>query len=129
MSQSITVSHCSLYGVPRAGINIGDGTWVVTSSNTAMFSILCSNRDHGAFNSWGRDRWWAWKAPTPPNCCSIRIPRAAYARCHVSHTLIRNDGLRAWLDIDLDDGSTNFHIVEILLMRWYQATRRISPRS
>ena len=27
MSQGITVRHCSIYDVPRAGINIGDGCW------------------------------------------------------------------------------------------------------
>ncbi len=27
MAQDITVRHCSIYDVPRAGINIGDGCW------------------------------------------------------------------------------------------------------
>jgi hypothetical protein len=27
MSQDITVRHCSIYGVPRAGSNISEGTW------------------------------------------------------------------------------------------------------
>ena len=27
MSQDITVRHCSIYDVPRAGINISEGTW------------------------------------------------------------------------------------------------------
>ena len=27
MSRDITVRHCSIYEVPRAGINIGDGCW------------------------------------------------------------------------------------------------------
>ena len=27
LAQNITVRHCSIYDVPRAGINIGDGCW------------------------------------------------------------------------------------------------------
>src|SRR5207244_3132474 len=27
MAEEITVSHCSIYDVPRAGINVGDGCW------------------------------------------------------------------------------------------------------
>jgi hypothetical protein len=27
LAQSITVRHCSIYDMPRAGINIGDGSW------------------------------------------------------------------------------------------------------
>ena len=59
MSQSITVRHCSIYDVPRAGINIGDGCWgghVIEFCD--VFDTVKETGDHGSFNSWGRDRYW-----------------------------------------------------------------------
>ena len=62
MSQGITVRRCSLYDVPRAGINIGDGCWgghVIEFCD--IFDTVKETGDHGSFNSWGRDRYWGLK--------------------------------------------------------------------
>ena len=59
MAASITVSHCSIYDMPRAGINIGDGCWgghVIEFCD--VFDTVKETGDHGSFNSWGRDRYW-----------------------------------------------------------------------
>jgi hypothetical protein len=59
MAQDITVRHCSIYDVPRAGINIGDGCWgghVIEFCD--IFDTVKETGDHGSFNSWGRDRYW-----------------------------------------------------------------------
>ena len=59
MAQGITVRHCSIYDVPRAGINIGDGCWgghVIEYCD--VFDTVLETGDHGSFNSWGRDRYW-----------------------------------------------------------------------
>lgn len=59
MAARITVDHNSIYRVPRAGINIGDGTWGghrITHND--VFDTVLQTGDHGAFNSWGRDRYW-----------------------------------------------------------------------
>ena len=59
MSESITVSHASIYDCPRAGINIGDGCWgghVIEYCD--VFDTVKETGDHGSFNSWGRDRYW-----------------------------------------------------------------------
>ncbi len=59
MAQGITVRHCSIYDVPRAGINIGDGCWgghVIEFCD--IFDTVKETGDHGSFNSWGRDRFW-----------------------------------------------------------------------
>ena len=59
MAQGITVRHCSIYDVPRAGINIGDGCWgghVIEFCD--VFDTVQETGDHGTFNSWGRDRFW-----------------------------------------------------------------------
>ena len=59
MAQGITIRHCSIYDVPRAGINIGDGCWgghVIEFCD--VFDTVKETGDHGSFNSWGRDRYW-----------------------------------------------------------------------
>ena len=63
VSSRITVSHCSIYDVPRAGINIGDGCWGghVTRSTATCSTQIKETGDHGSFNSWGRDRYWGLK--------------------------------------------------------------------
>ena len=59
MAMSITVRHCSIYDVPRAGINIGDGCWGGhTIEYCDVFDTVKETGDHGSFNSWGRDRFW-----------------------------------------------------------------------
>lgn len=58
MSQRIRVSHCSIYDVPRAGININEGTFgghVIEFCD--VFNTVLETGDHGSFNSWGRDRF------------------------------------------------------------------------
>ena len=119
MSQSITVSHCSLYGVPRAGINIGDGTWGGHSIEYCdVFDTVLETNDHGAFNSWGRDRWWRLQGADPDKLLLepkfIALPTLD---AMLPNTLIRTRWAceHGW-DIDLDDGSTNYHIVENLCL-------------
>ena len=119
MSQSITVSHCSLYGVPRAGINIGDGTWgghVIEYCD--VFDTVLETNDHGAFNSWGRDRWWRLEGADPDKLLlDPKFSALPSLDAMLPNTLIRNRWAceHGW-DIDLDDGSTNFHIVENLCL-------------
>src|SRR6266446_1095407 len=62
ISKLITVRHCSIYDVPRAGINIGDGCWGGHHiDHCDVFDTVKETGDHGSFNSWGRDRWWGVK--------------------------------------------------------------------
>jgi hypothetical protein len=59
LAARITVRHCSIYDVPAAGINIGDGCWgghVIEFCD--VFDTVRETGDHGSFNSWGRDRFW-----------------------------------------------------------------------
>ena len=54
LAQNITVRHCSIYDMPRAGINIGDGCWgghVIEFCD--VFDTVKETGDHGSFNSWG----------------------------------------------------------------------------
>jgi hypothetical protein len=109
MCSGITISHNTIYNVPRAGINICDGTWgghVIEFND--VFNTVLETGDHGAFNSWGRDRYWF---PVRERMDSIVLSNPKLARSDaVKTTILRNNRMRCdrgW-DIDLDDGSTNY---------------------
>jgi hypothetical protein len=111
MAEEITVSHCSIYDVPRAGINIGDGCWgghVIEHCD--VFDTVRETGDHGSFNSWGRDRYWLPEI-TAVNQLVAKNPDLPLLDCR-KPIVLRNNRWRCdhgW-DIDLDDGSTNFVI-------------------
>jgi len=119
LAQDITVRHCSIYDVPRAGINIGDGCWgghVIEFCD--VFDTVKETGDHGSFNSWGRDRFWhltdldlnddqTWEAHKDLPLLDV-----------VETITLRNNRWRCdhgW-DIDLDDGSSNYHVVNNLCL-------------
>ncbi|PNW28409.1 PDZ domain-containing protein [Formosa algae] len=117
MAMDITVSHNSIYDVPRAGINIGDGTWGghVLEHND-VFNTVLETSDHGSFNSWGRDRFWLPKRQLMDSI-TMEIPDM-YTWDAVKTTIIRNNRFRCdhgW-DVDLDDGSSNYHIYNNLML-------------
>jgi hypothetical protein len=117
LAQGITVRHCSIYDMPRAGINIGDGCWgghVVEFCD--VFDTVKETGDHGSFNSWGRDRYWrpnidevnAWVKQEP------ELPKLDA----VKPNILRNNRWRCdhgW-DIDLDDGSSYYIITNNLCL-------------
>jgi hypothetical protein len=118
MSMSITVRHLSIYDVPRAGINIGDGCWGGHRiEHCDVFDTVKETGDHGSFNSWARDRWWGVKGvdldtvvdgpyKNLPVLDAILPITLANSRWRCDH---------GW-DIDLDDGSTNYHITNNLCL-------------
>jgi hypothetical protein len=111
LSMGITIRHCSIYDLPRSGINIGDGCWgghVIEFCD--VFDTVKETGDHGSFNSWGRDRYWrpninevnAWvrEVPELPKLDAVKPNVIANSRWRCDH---------GW-DIDLDDGSS-FYII------------------
>ena len=118
MAQSITVRHCSIYDVPRAGINIGDGCWgghLVEYCD--IFDTVKETGDHGSFNSWGRDRYWGLKDVDLNRIMSADL-RDLPLLDMVKPTVLRFNRWRCdhgW-DIDLDDGSSNYHIYNNLCL-------------
>lgn len=112
MAQGITVRHCSLYDVPRAGINIGDGCWgghVIEFCD--IFDTVKETGDHGSFNSWGRDRYWGLKG-IDLNTVTMGEHKNLPLLDVVKPIILRNNRWRCdhgW-DIDLDDGSSNYEI-------------------
>jgi len=117
MSHKITVRHCSIYDVPRAGINISEGTFgghII--ENCDVFNTVLETGDHGSFNSWGRDRFWT------PNiqetAVEIDMNSELYKLDMLDSNVIRNS---RWLcdhgwDIDLDDGSSWYRIYNNVLL-------------
>ena len=118
LAQNITVRHCSIYDLPRAGINIGDGCWgghLVEFCD--IFDTVKETGDHGSFNSWGRDRFWrpnidevnAWvqQAPDLPRLDAVKPIVLNNNRWRCDH---------GW-DIDLDDGSSFYIITNNLCLR------------
>jgi hypothetical protein len=117
MCKAITVSHNSIYDVPRAGINISEGTWgghIIEYND--VFETVKETGDHGSFNSWGRDRYWH-PDRDEMNGIAAKVPSIILADA-TSTTIIRNNRFRCdrgW-DIDLDDGSSNYHIYNNLCL-------------
>ncbi|GAB1451010.1 PDZ domain-containing protein [Draconibacterium sp.] len=117
VSHKITVAYCSIYDVPRAGINISEGTFgghVIEYCD--VFNTVLETGDHGSFNSWGRDRFWT------PEIAETDIevqkqPGLPFLDMLEPNT-IRNSRWRCdhgW-DIDLDDGSTWYQIYNNVLL-------------
>lgn len=117
MCQAINVSHNTIYDVPRAGINVSEGTWgghVIEHND--VFDTVKESGDHGSFNSWGRDRYWH---PDKKTLDSIVATNFDLALLDVVKPItLRNNRFRCdhgW-DIDLDDGSSNYLIYENLCL-------------
>lgn len=118
MAQDITVRHCSIYDVPRAGINIGDGCWgghVIEFCD--IFDTVQETGDHGSYNSWGRDRYWGLRGIDLNTAIANGHPDLPRLDA-VKPIILRNNRWRCdhgW-DIDLDDGSSNYHIYNNLCL-------------
>jgi hypothetical protein len=120
-SESNIISHNEIHHMPRAGICINDGTWGghIIEFNKVYDTCLESG-DHGPFNSWGRDRYYCLNHSHGPDFPYHEAgPVKDDAR---STTIIRNNyfsnetGNGTW-GIDLDDGTSNYHIYSNLCVR------------
>lgn len=117
MSTYITLSHNSIYNVPRAGINIGEGAWGghLLEFND-VFNTVLETGDHGSFNSWGRDRFWG--IPKEKTDERVEKDRSIIMLDMLAPNVIRNNRFRCdhgW-DIDLDDGSSYYEIYNNLCL-------------
>jgi len=119
-AKRITVAHNLIYNMPRAGICIGDGTWGghIIEDNE-LYNCVRETSDHGPINSWGREGYW----------CRTQAHNKEFAFPHQAGnvkefaeetTIIRHNYIHdvaktyQWGDylqaIDLDDGTSNFHV-------------------
>jgi len=132
MAENITISHNTVYHVPRSGITINDGCWGghLLEYND-VFDTVIETGDHGPFNSWGRDRYWLTRHHgtkpyrQPTEFAGENVPQEEArdrSRLDVrTPIVIRNN--RWWhgsdshtWGIDLDDGSTNYHVYNNLCL-------------
>lgn len=117
MCQDIAVSHNTIYDVPRAGINVSEGTWgghVIEYND--VFNTVKESGDHGSFNSWGRDRFWHPDKKTLDSIVETNFDLTMLDV--VKPVILRNNRMRCdhgW-DIDLDDGSSNYQIYNNLCL-------------
>ncbi|MCY3021316.1 MAG: PDZ domain-containing protein [Planctomycetota bacterium] len=116
MSRRIKVSHNSIYRMPQAGICVADGCWgghVIEYND--VFDCVRETSDRGPFISWGRDRFYSGTAQDGKAVAQKPdFPKLDA----VETTVIRNNrfGGNGW-DIDLDDGSSNYHVRNNLCLR------------
>lgn len=117
MAAFITVAHNSIYNCPRAGINISEGAWgghIIEFND--IFNTVLETSDHGSFNSWGRDRFWM--VANEKTEARVEANRSIIMLDFLAPTIIRNNRMRCdhgW-DIDLDDGSSYYHIYNNLCL-------------
>lgn len=117
MAARIDVDHNTFFRLPRAAINVGDGTWGGhrITHNDAFETVLESG-DHGSFNSWGRDRWWQPDRAEMDR--RVADHRELITLDPLAPIVIRRNRFRCdhgW-DIDLDDGASNYIIEQNLLL-------------
>jgi hypothetical protein len=117
MAARIAIVHNSIYQVPRAGINVGDGTWgghQITDND--VFDTVLETGDHGAFNSWGRDRYWH---PDRTEMDGRMAAEPSLATLDAIEPIVmRRNRFKCdhgW-DVDLDDGASNYIIEENLML-------------
>lgn len=118
MAMEISVRDASIYDCARAGINISEGTWGGhLIERCDVFDTVLETHDHGAFNSWGRDRFWRSDHHGMPQKAVDADPSLPFIDA-MKVTVIRDSRWRCdhgW-DIDLDDGSSNYDIYNNLML-------------
>jgi len=119
-AKRITVAHNHIYNMPRAGICIGDGTWgghLIEFND--VHNCVRETWDHGPFNSWGREGYWCLTHSHGEKSFTFPHPPGKVKVWAMEPVIIRNNywhGNVGYLDggyrqgIDIDDGSSNFHI-------------------
>ncbi|SIO51361.1 PDZ domain-containing protein [Chitinophaga niabensis] len=111
MAMNIKVAWNTIHNVPRAGINVNEGTWgghIIEHND--VYNTVLETGDHGAFNSWGRDRFWHPNRRVMDSATTANIGLVTLDA--ITQTVIRHNRFRCdhgW-DIDLDDGSSNYRI-------------------
>lgn len=106
-SMNITISHCTIYRIPRAGVTFNDGTWGGhVLEHCDIWDTVMETGEHGPFNGWGRDRFWT-------GLKKDLVLLDAFNTVHIRNNRIANmrPAISAgnWT-IDLDDGCSNYEV-------------------
>ncbi|MBO5299479.1 MAG: PDZ domain-containing protein [Clostridia bacterium] len=114
VSSKVTVEGCTIHHVPRAGLNVCDGSFGGHRFiNNLVFDTVRETGDHGPFNSWGRDRFWSLDGfdtggNNGTNKRKVSTLDAIETTVIAHNMFVGNRGF----GIDLDDGSTNYMITK-----------------
>jgi len=115
ISERNTISHNWIYNMPRSAICINDG-WggghVIEFND--VHDVVRDTQDHGSFNSWGRETHWCMGQSHPNALPGISHPAGDVKQdCRITN-IVRNNYFHEttyneWA-IDLDDGTSNYHV-------------------
>jgi hypothetical protein len=119
-AKRITAAHNLIYNMPRSGITIGDGTWGghVIEYNDIHHSVR-ETGDHGPFNSWGREGYWcrthahnkAFSFPHQAGDVKTYAEEPTIIRNNYIHGVAKTYERGSYIQaLDLDDGSSNYHL-------------------
>lgn len=114
MAMDITVDHCSVYRIARAGVTFNDGTWGGhVMSNCDIYDTVLDTGEHGPFNAWGRGRFWSKRMDKS----RVLLDAMKTVTLHDNRIGNYRSSISAgnWT-IDLDDGSSNFEIYNNLML-------------
>lgn len=112
ISRDITVERNTVHHTSRAGININNGTFgghVIEDND--IFDCVTETADHGALNSWGRDRFWS--VPQHDAMGYYGREKRAFAELDAyKTTIVRHNRVTAnhAFGLDFDDGTSNYDI-------------------
>ncbi|MCL2488638.1 MAG: dockerin type I domain-containing protein, partial [Oscillospiraceae bacterium] len=115
----VRVLRNTIHYVPRAAINVSDGTFGGHEiAYNDLFDTVRETGDHGPFNAWGRDRFWSLGGfDTNGQRGDIKEPYSLYDA--IETTLVHNNRIheiRGSFGIDLDDGASNYRVYNNLLL-------------
>jgi hypothetical protein len=131
MSEDVAVDGNTIDGSPRACLNIEDGTWgghVI--ENNDIFNCVQQTGDNGSINAWGRSRFWSssgnntlapgtqFEGATGTKLTDAQAKDMMKLDVLEPITIEHN---RFWHDgdwaIDLDDGSSNFKLLDNVILK------------
>lgn len=122
IAADIVIRHNTVYNIPRSAFTINDGAFgghVVEYNH--VFDTVRESGDHGPFNSWGRDRHWQTRHAGGEKGDQEQAGLMSRLDNHKT-TIIRHNrfehppaGNHSW-GIDLDDGSSNYHLYNNLCL-------------
>jgi len=117
---NVRILNNTIHKSPRACININDGCFGGHEiAWNDIFDAQRETKDHGPFNSWGRDRFWSMQEYNTRGAHGAQKRPFALIDCVETTTIHHNrfhhaaDAAHTW-GIDLDDGSSNYKIYENL---------------